>query len=499
MDGRVLKRNLVANFLGQGWAGLMGLVFIPLYIKYLGIEAYGLIGLFTVLTVWLGLLDIGMPSALGRQIALFSGGHYSEKSIRDLLRSIEILALLMSLSITAAIALSADWLARSWLKPEGLSLNVISQAFTIMGLVASLRLVESIYRSALFGLQKQVIFNIINSSMATLRGLGAVGILAWISPTIEAFFMWQAMISIITLAILARYTYTNLPNSGRRGEFSLDSIREIRRFAVGVLGITFLATLLTQIDKILLAKLLVLTEFGYYTLAGTIAGILYMIIGPITQAYYPRFCALHGHNNVPALAESYHRGAQLVTITAGSAAIVLALYSETFLQLWTQNPELAARAAPLLSLLVLGNFLNGLNWIPYQAQLAHGITNLGVYVNIIAVLFIVPAIILAVPEYGAIGAAWTWVTLNTGYLLIAVQFMYHRILTREKWTWFTSDILYPLMPALAIAMLVKFAYPSPESLFMQITTLGGLATIVFLVALRFSSLLWPTAKQWAWN
>lgn len=43
------KRNLIANYLGQSWTALMGLAFIPLYIKYLGIEAYGLIGLFALL------------------------------------------------------------------------------------------------------------------------------------------------------------------------------------------------------------------------------------------------------------------------------------------------------------------------------------------------------------------------------------------------------------------------------------------------------------------
>ena len=49
----MLKRNLIANYLGQGWTALMGLAFIPLYIKYLGIEAYGLIGIFALLQGWL--------------------------------------------------------------------------------------------------------------------------------------------------------------------------------------------------------------------------------------------------------------------------------------------------------------------------------------------------------------------------------------------------------------------------------------------------------------
>jgi O-antigen/teichoic acid export membrane protein len=88
-----LKRNLIANYLGQGWVAIMGLAFIPIYIKFLGIEAYGLIGLFALLQAWLALLDMGMTPTLGREMARFTGGSHTAQSIRDLLRSIEIIAL----------------------------------------------------------------------------------------------------------------------------------------------------------------------------------------------------------------------------------------------------------------------------------------------------------------------------------------------------------------------------------------------------------------------
>ena len=68
-----LKKNIIANYLGQGWRVLLGLVFIPLYIKHLGVEAYGLIGVFAILQAWLGLLDMGLKSALGRKIGTEPG------------------------------------------------------------------------------------------------------------------------------------------------------------------------------------------------------------------------------------------------------------------------------------------------------------------------------------------------------------------------------------------------------------------------------------------
>ena len=69
----MLKRNLIANYIGQGWRFLISLAFVPLYIKYLGIEAYGLIGIFAMLQAWLGLLDMGMKPALGREIDIKQG------------------------------------------------------------------------------------------------------------------------------------------------------------------------------------------------------------------------------------------------------------------------------------------------------------------------------------------------------------------------------------------------------------------------------------------
>jgi len=479
----LFKKNLIANYLGQGWVALMGLAFIPLYIKYLGIEAYGLIGLFAVLSAWFSLLDMGMTPTLSREMARFTGGSHSAQSIRDLLRTIELITLGIALLIAGGVALGSNWIASSWLKAEALPLEVVAQAFAIMGLVTALRFAESIYRSSIVGLQRQVLFNVVNSALATLRGLGAATILAWVSPTIEAFFLWQGVVSIITLIILAGVTYISLPKAERMARFSMDALRGIWRFAGGMLGITFLALLLTQVDKVLLSKLLSLSEFGYYTLAAAVAGALYMLISPITQAIYPRLCELHSREDHSGLVETYHKGAQLVSVLAGSAAIVMIVFSETFLRLWTQDQELAAKVAPLLSLLMLGNLLNGLVHMPYQAQLAHGWTGLGVKVNSVAVLVIVPAILWATPRYGAEGAAWVWVSLNAGYVLIAVHLMYRRILSAEKWRWYKHDLLAPLGAGIAVALLLKLGWPVADTLISELLLLGAAAILTAGAAL----------------
>jgi O-antigen/teichoic acid export membrane protein len=477
----MLKKNLIANFLGQGWVALMSLLFIPLYIKYLGIEAYGLIGLFALLQTLLSLLDMGMTPTLAREMARFTGGTHSAQSIRDLLRSIEVISLSIAVLIAGGTVLGGKWISTYWLRSEALPVEVVAHNFSIMGLVTALRFIEGVYRSTIVGLQRQVLLNVVNSFMATMRGFGAVCLLIWVSPTVEAYFLWQGVISLLSLAVLASITYRVLPKAARPGRFSKMALLGIGRYAGGMLGITVLSLLTMQADKIILTKLLSLSEFGYYSLASVVAGVTYMLVGPIGQAWSPRLSELKASDQQSKFIETYHQGAQLVSVFVGSAAIVLIIFAETVLQLWTQDNALAHRSATLLSLLVLGNLLNSLLWIPYQAQLAYGWTGLAFRLNLLAVIMIVPAFYLLIPRYGPEGAAWVWISLNALYLLIGIHFMYRKILTKEKWRWYKWDVILPLVTATITALLMRWFTPPAASFAGQLAVLA-LVSIFTLVA-----------------
>src|SRR5664280_3011209 len=146
-----LKKNVVANYFGQGWQALMGFAFVPLYIKYLGMEAYGLIGIFAILQAWLVLLDMGMKPALGREMARFTAGAHNAQSIRDLLRSIELIGITVAGGIALGIWAGAGWLATHWVTAKHLSPQVVAHAFVVMGLVTALRFVQDIYMSCCAG------------------------------------------------------------------------------------------------------------------------------------------------------------------------------------------------------------------------------------------------------------------------------------------------------------------------------------------------------------
>ncbi len=249
-----------------------------------------------------------------------------------------------------------------------------------------------------------------------------------------------------------------------------------------MLASTLLALMLTQVDKLLLSRLLTLEAFGYYALAGVVANGLYTLAAPITGAYYPRFTQLIAGGHELALRLAYHQGAQMVTVLTGSAAVVLMAFSERVLHLWTGNAVISQRAAPLVIVLSLGTLLNALMVIPYQLQVAHGWTSLAIRVNIVAVALLVPAILWAVPSYGAIGAARIWVILNTGYLIFDIPLMHRRLLPAEKWRWYAQDVAAPIAAAVVAVLLCRWLMPRDLSKFGELSVLAISSTCVLAAA-----------------
>ncbi len=301
-----------------------------------------------------------------------------------------------------------------------------------------------------------------------------------ISPTIQAFFVWQIFVSMVHTSLTAGFLWSSLPKSGHRPHFHKESLFRIWRFAAGMTGISITAIILTQTDKIVLSKILPLEMFGYYILATVVASNLYFFISPVFSAVFPRFSQLVSLHDQNGLKDLYHKSCQFMSVMILPAAIVVSLFSSEILLLWTGNPVIVANTHTIVSLLIIGTALNGLMNLPYALQLAHAWTKLAFYTNIIASIVLVPMIYFLAIHYGAVGAASAWVILNSGYVLISFQIMHSRLLKGEQWRWYLKDVAVPLFAALSVALL-WWLFTPPE--------MSRLAMLIYLAVVSATTLL----------
>lgn len=458
------RLNIAANYFGQGWAALMAVAFLPSYVHHLGVEAYGLIGLFAVIQAMVMVLDMGTGPTLNREMVRFALGDTAPQYIRNLLRSMEVICIGFAMLFVGAVWAVSGYLSREWLQAGNLLASDVALVLVLMALAAGMRLCEGVYRGSLYGLEHQVWYNATFSVLSTLRYAGALGVLVFVSPTLQAFFIWQAAISLLTILVLSARVYRSLPKSILPGNFSLDALSSIRRFAAGMMGIAFLTMLFLQMDKLLLSRLVSLKDLGYYSLAATAANVMFMMVIPIAQAVYPRVVRLSAGEDKKALAGLYHKTAQFVTVLTASASLLLCFFAEGVIYAWSGSADLVKAISPILSVLVVGSFLNGLSYLPSQVQIAHGSTAFLVKLNAGLVLAFVPMLLATVPAYGVQGAAWCWVLLNAIYLVCVSGSIHHRIKdgsASRSYHW--ADMVMPALTAGVVLWTAKYFAPPDYS------------------------------------
>lgn len=493
MLASTVARNVAANFAGSIWAGLMSLAFIPLYVRFMGIEAYGLVGFFLTLQAVLSLLDLGLTNTLNREFARLSV-RGATSSMRDLLRTLEVVYWSLAVISGLLVVSLSHFVATRWLHAQHFPIVVIERAVMVMGLVVIVQWPIGLYTSGLHGLQKQVLLSGVNSVAATVRGLGAVAVLWLVSPTIVAFFMWQIAVSFAHTLAVAVILWGSLGEREREARFDLLLLHSVWRFAAGMFAISVTATALTQIDKLILSKLLSLDMFGYYAVAGTAAGSLYRLVMPIFTALFPRFSQLAANGDRQELAMLYHRSCQLMAAVIVPAAAFVALFAPELLRLWTDSVITAEYAHTILSLLMLGTALNGLLGLPYALQLAHGWTRLAFISNVVAVIVLVPATIVGASNFGGVGAAGVWLIYNAASVLIVPYLIHRRLLPGERSRWYREDLALPLAVAALVAGLGRFALSSGST----IGLLGQLLAIATATQVAVALAL-PEARRWLYQ
>lgn len=472
----------------------MSLIFIPFYIKFMGIEAYGLIGIYVSLLTLLSILDMGLSSTLSRELARLSIAKENDQESKNLVRTLEYIYWSIGILIAAGLIISAPLLAHYWIKSQNVPAQIVQQAIMIMGLVVAFQWPASLYDGGLMGLQRQVLMNSVRGIMATVQHAGAVLVLWLLSPSILAYFVWQILISVVQTLLLARCVWASLPATPKNSSFRAALLKKNWKFAAGMTSISFMAVILTQTDKILLSKLLTLTTFGYYMLAFNVANAVGQLVTPIFLALFPKLSQMIASKtgddaNIAAL---YHRGSQLVSIIILPAAVVLALFSEQVLELWVHDPIIGQNTHLLLSLLVIGSALNAVMILPLTLQLAYGWTRLSFFKNVLAVIIFIPSLLLLVNHYGAIGAAIAWILLNAGYFCIEIPVMHRRLLRHDMWQWYVKDVAAPAFIVFCVTVISRVLMPYSGSSYFIFFWI--FATGIFAVCL--SSLSTPFANDW---
>lgn len=452
-----LRKNVAFNYIGQLYSTLIGIVILPMFLKYIGSEAYGLVGFFTLIQAWMNLLDLGMLPTLGREVARLKNQPAEHWRLITVVNTLETLFIGLALFLGSALFISKQWIAEYWLTFDKLPQETVTTAVAIMAITVAVRWVSLINRSGINAFEAQVWMNLANIMINTLRYPGALALVVLLDNDVLNYFYFQLAVVLMEVAIIRSKLRSLLPTNrtGKIRRFSISELRRIAPFALGIGYTSAIWVLLTQLDKLLLSKILTLSEFGYFTLVATIATGITTLAGPVNNAILPRMTALLADNKEQEMLLIYRRSTRLVVSIIVPITLVIAALPEFVVYTWTGDHSAAGWTAPILPIFILGSGLLTVIAFQYYLQYAHGVLKYHVFYNTISAFINVPLITYTAFNYGVVGVAWVWLAFRVFSLMVWVPFIHHKLAPGLHFQWLLRDITPAVLSSVLIIFIIN--------------------------------------------
>lgn len=437
-----VSHHLAAGLAASVASALVGLVVVPHYLRHLGLEAYGVVAFFTTISALAQVLDLGFGPTLTREVARASS-RGAPTGVGPLLHGLAVVTWAAAGLMGGGLALAGPALAAGWLRPQGLAQRELATALGTMGLALACRWPVQLYTAALQGAGRQALAASLSFAATALASLGGVAVLALVSPTLPALFLWQAAVWLGATLVARRAAWSAVGRKAVRA-FDPGELRRVWRFSAALTVVSIQAIVLSQLDKILLSRLLPLEEFAGFALASTMSTALYLVVSPFSAVFYPRFSALVAAGDEEGLARAYRIGTRLLGLGTFPLAMVLVFFGGEVVAVWTGDSALASRVAPVVALLAAGSALHAVMHVPYALQLATGRPRLPVVINATLLVVMVPLLVVLVRRSGALGGAQSWLVFHLLYLALGTWLTHRHVLRGQGRSWVLREVGVPL-------------------------------------------------------
>ena len=452
-----INRNIFANYVSRIYITIIGIALLPLYIKYMGAEAYGLVGFYAMLQAWFSLLDIGLTPTTSRETSRYHGGALAPVAYRQFLRAMEGVFLVVAICGGSTLFVGSNFISTNWLQASQIHVDELKLVIQIMAFIIAARWMCGLYRGVITGSEKLILLSWYTSAIATLRFVGVLPVLIFVSATPTSFFSFQLVVAVIEFLGYVFLSYRLLPKISNlnRLSWSYKPLLPTLKFSLTIAFTTSAWILLTQIDKLVLSKILPLDDYGYFTLAVIAAGSVLLVGGPVSLALMPAMARLEAENKQSQVVRIYRKATQFVSVVAGSAAITLGFFAEPILWAWTGDVQLAKQTAPIMSLYAVGNGILAVSAFPYYLQYAKGDLRLHLIGNVIFMIIFLPLVYWIAGQFGGVGAGCVWAGMNAVLFVFWLPFVHHKFEPGLNRQWFTKDTLAIFLPTLLVGYLLR--------------------------------------------
>lgn len=394
-----MLKNTVANMAGQIIPLTFSILTVPLYLKYIGEERYGVLAVIWVLLGYFGVFDLGLGKATTQRMATID----SESERSELLWTVLALTVFLGLLGGLVLLFSSDWILTHLFSLGGDSKReaLASTAWLPVGLV--LLLLNSAMRGALQARERFVEINsasVLGDSMAQVLPLAV----AWAGyVTIDLLLPAVLAARLLTTVLMFSQCYKHVPLASSI-KIKLAHVKPLLTYGGWACTVTMIGPLMTVVERLVIASIAGAKGVTYFTVPFNLVSKLAILPNSYGGVLFPKLASLP-QDESRALADQATRN----TVAVMTPLVILGMgLLQPLLILWL-GADLAGRCAGVGELILFGIWVSAVV-VPYSFKLyAEGLLKQKILaVTVSEVPLYLLMLWVGVKYFGVLGAAGAW-------------------------------------------------------------------------------------------
>jgi O-antigen/teichoic acid export membrane protein len=415
-----IKKNTLWNLFGAVSPAFIGLAALPFLLHRIGIDRLGVLTLVWTLIGYFSIFDLGLGRALTHRIAsLRIDG--DEKKIDSAISFGMALMLLIGILGSLLVCSVIYFLGISWLNvgPE-----VYDEAYWSIfaaSLGIPLATLTSGFKGVLEGYENFQNINLLRTALGVSNFLFPVIAVELYGPNLViiviALLIARAIVFVAHLKLVERLLGRPVKYALRAGN---EGSKKLLHFGIWMTLSNIVSPLMAVADRFLISHFNGSASVAYYSIPFDFIFRLLILPAAITTTLFPIFSKeLKQPSN--EVRRKYLKCQSFIFCLMLPICFVTALFSHFGLTLW-MGADFADRSYQVASLIAIGVFFNSLGQAPLTLLQADGRVKLTSLLHFIEFIVYAPLLVLAILNFGIIGAAGAWlirVLIDSLFLNIA--------------------------------------------------------------------------------
>jgi len=360
---RTLFRNTVLNLLGLVVPLAVGFVTIPLVVRALGNDRFGILALVWVVFGYFGLFDLGLGRTTTKYIADALGRNEPEK-LAGYLWTAVLLQTAIGLLAALLSYLAAPLIVQRMLNIPADFVGETVLTLRLVGLSLPVVFVSSSFRGVLEAAQRFDLVNTVKVPANVLFYLlPLVGVaLGYELPGIVVLLVASR---IATLAAWAALAFRTMPPLRTRPALHGRLVRRLFSFSgwIGLSSVLFAVT--TSIDRLIIGALITVEAVAFYGAPYEAVNKIGVIPGSLSMVLFPAFSYLDAGRRSDEAEGLFARSAKFLLLATGPILLLLVFFARDFLRLWL-GPDYAEAAGLVVQLLAAGFLVHTVVTVPHN-------------------------------------------------------------------------------------------------------------------------------------